>query len=69
MTDRRQGPGVHPTGAQGRGSARKQDQSTERLTRGVVKDILKKSSYHPHGIKVRLETSEVGRVKEVIEEG
>jgi uncharacterized repeat protein (TIGR03833 family) len=47
----------------------KQDQRTERLTRGVVKDVLTKSPYHPHGIKVRLETSEVGRVKEVVNEG
>jgi uncharacterized repeat protein (TIGR03833 family) len=46
----------------------KQDQRTERLTRGVVKDVLTKSPYHPHGIKVRLETGEVGRVKEVIKE-
>lgn len=44
----------------------KQDQRTGRLTRGVVKDILTKSPHHPHGIKVRLETGEVGRVKEVI---
>jgi uncharacterized repeat protein (TIGR03833 family) len=44
----------------------KQDQRTGRLTRGVVKDVLTKSSYHPHGIKVRLETGEVGRVKEII---
>lgn len=43
----------------------KQDQRTGRLTCGVVKDILTKSSHHPHGIKVRLETGEVGRVKEV----
>jgi uncharacterized repeat protein (TIGR03833 family) len=46
----------------------KQDQRTGRLTRGVVKEILTKSSHHPHGIKVRLETGEVGRVTEVIEE-
>lgn len=46
----------------------KQDQRTGRLTRGVVKDILTKSSHHPHGIKVRLETGEVGRVKEVVGE-
>jgi uncharacterized repeat protein (TIGR03833 family) len=46
----------------------KQDQRTGRLTRGVVKEVLTKSSHHPHGIKVRLETGEVGRVKEVIEE-
>ena len=47
----------------------KQDQRTGRLTRGVVKDVLTKSPRHPHGIKVRLETGEVGRVKEVVEEG
>lgn len=46
----------------------KQNQRTGSLTRGVVKDLLTKSSYHPHGIKVRLETGEVGRVKEVIGE-
>ena len=46
----------------------KLDQRTGRLTRGVVKDILTKSSHHPHGIKVRLETGEVGRVKEVVRE-
>jgi uncharacterized repeat protein (TIGR03833 family) len=44
----------------------KQDQRTGRLTRGVVKDVLTKSSFHPHGIKVRLETAEVGRIKEII---
>jgi len=44
----------------------KQDQRTGRLTRGIVKDVLTKSPYHPHGIKVRLETGEVGRVKEII---
>ena len=45
----------------------KQDQRTGRLTRGVVKDVLTKSAYHPHGIKVRLESGEVGRVKEVLD--
>ena len=44
----------------------KQDQRAGRLTRGVVKDVLTKSPHHPHGIKVRLETGEVGRVKEII---
>jgi uncharacterized repeat protein (TIGR03833 family) len=44
----------------------KQDQRTGRLTRGVVKDVLTKSPHHPHGIKVRLETGEVGRVKEIV---
>ena len=46
----------------------KQDQRTGRLTRGTVKDVLTKSPQHPHGIKVRLETGEVGRAKEIIEE-
>ena len=41
----------------------KQDQRSGMLTEGVIKDILTKSSSHPHGIKVRLETGEVGRVK------
>ena len=45
----------------------KQDQRTGRLTKGVVKDILTKSPNHPHGIKVRLESGQVGRVKEIIE--
>ena len=44
----------------------KQDQRTGRLTAGVVQDILTKSSTHPHGIKVRLETGEVGRVKQTM---
>ena len=41
----------------------KQDQRTGKLTRGIVKDILTKSAYHPHGIKVRLVTGQVGRVQ------
>ena len=44
----------------------KQDQSTGKLTRGIVKDILTKSPNHPHGIKVRLESGAVGRVKEIV---
>ncbi|MCF7791591.1 MAG: YwbE family protein [Victivallales bacterium] len=43
----------------------KQDQRSGKLTEGIVKDILTKSSTHPHGIKVRLTTGEVGRVKEI----
>ncbi|MBU2008871.1 MAG: YwbE family protein [Chloroflexi bacterium] len=43
----------------------KKDQRSGRLTEGVVKDILTKSSTHPHGIKVRLESGQVGRVKEI----
>jgi uncharacterized repeat protein (TIGR03833 family) len=46
----------------------KQDQRSGKLTRGIVKDLLTKSPSHPHGIKVRLETGEVGRVKEIIDE-
>jgi uncharacterized repeat protein (TIGR03833 family) len=45
----------------------KQDQRSGKRTRGVVKDILTNSPHHPHGIKVRLETGEVGRVQEIIE--
>ena len=45
----------------------KQDQRTGNLTKGIVKDILTKSPKHPHGIKVRLESGQVGRVKEIIE--
>jgi uncharacterized repeat protein (TIGR03833 family) len=44
----------------------KQDQRTGRLTQGIVKDILTKSPTHPHGIKVRLESGAVGRVKEIV---
>jgi uncharacterized repeat protein (TIGR03833 family) len=44
----------------------KQDQATGNTTRGVVKDILTNSSTHPHGIKVRLVSGEVGRVKEIL---
>ena len=46
----------------------KQDQRTGRLTKGIIKDILTKSPNHPHGIKVRLENGQVGRVKEIVEE-
>jgi uncharacterized repeat protein (TIGR03833 family) len=45
----------------------KPDQRSGRLTGGIVKDILTKSASHPHGIKVRLETGEVGRVQEIVE--
>ena len=44
----------------------KQDQRTGKLTRGIVKDVLTKSPNHPHGIKVRLESGAVGRVKEIV---
>jgi uncharacterized repeat protein (TIGR03833 family) len=58
-TDIRPGLRVHIT--------QKPDQRSEKLTGGIVKDVLTKSAYHPHGIKVRLETGEVGRVKEIVE--
>jgi len=44
----------------------KADQRSGRRTEGVVRDILTSSPTHPHGIKVRLETGEVGRVQEVL---
>ena len=47
---------------------RKQDQRTGKLTEGVVKDILTRSATHPHGIKVRLTSGVVGRVKKVLSE-
>ena len=43
----------------------KSDQRFGKLTEGIVKDILTRSAVHPHGIKVRLENSLVGRVKEI----
>ena len=43
----------------------KKDQRSGHLTEGIVKDILTNSSFHPHGIKVRLESGDVGRVKEI----
>ncbi len=43
----------------------KQDQATGKLTHGIVQDLLTSSPTHPHGIKVRLTSGEVGRVKQV----
>jgi len=43
----------------------KQDQSSGELTEGVVEKILTNSPNHPHGIKVRLENGDVGRVKQI----
>ncbi len=48
---------------------KKEHQRTGELTQGVVKDLLTKSSTHPHGIKVRLESGVVGRVKEILSSG
>ncbi len=53
-------PGVHVRVVQ------KQDQRSGKLTEGIVKDFLTKSATHPHGIKVRLVSGIVGRVKEII---
>jgi len=46
----------------------KKDQRTGKLTEGIVKDMLTNSPSHPHGIKVRLQTGEVGRVKEILKD-
>lgn len=45
----------------------KKDQRTGIETEGVVKDLLTNSSFHPHGIKVRLEDGQVGRVCRIID--
>lgn len=55
-------PGTHVNIVQ------KQDQRSGDLTEGYVQDILTNSPNHPHGIKVRLETGEVGRVQEILPE-
>lgn len=44
----------------------KQDQATGRRTRGIVREILTPSPSHPHGIKVRLTSGAVGRVKAIL---
>jgi len=44
----------------------KADQRTGQLTRGIVAEILTSSSFHPHGIKVRLEDGQVGRVQNIV---
>lgn len=46
----------------------KKDQRSGRLTQGVVREILTRSATHPHGIKVRLESGAVGRVKEILDQ-
>lgn len=56
-------PGLHVAIVQ------KQDQGSDALTEGVVQDILTSSPTHPHGIKVRLTTGEVGRVQIIREVG
>jgi uncharacterized repeat protein (TIGR03833 family) len=46
----------------------KADQKTDKLTEGVVKEILTNSKSHPHGIKVLLESGIIGRVKEIVDD-
>jgi uncharacterized repeat protein (TIGR03833 family) len=46
----------------------KKDQKTGKRTKGIVKNLLTSSTSHPHGIKVRLEDGQVGRVQEIIKE-
>jgi len=46
----------------------KADQRTGKLTRGIVAGILTNSPFHPHGIKVRLQDGQVGRVQNIISE-
>jgi len=45
----------------------KKDQRTGELTEGIVKDILTNSAHHPHGIKVRLDDGQIGRVQEILD--
>jgi uncharacterized repeat protein (TIGR03833 family) len=63
MTDGRNRKDIHP-GIEV-SIVLKRDQRTGKLTRGIVKDILTKSSSHPHGIKVRLVDGQVGRVQQI----
>jgi len=46
----------------------KHHQRSGELTEGIVKRILTKSAFHPHGIKVMLDDGTVGRVKEILED-
>lgn len=46
----------------------KKDQRSGQLTQGVVREILTRSATHPHGIKVRLESGAVGRVKKILDQ-
>jgi uncharacterized repeat protein (TIGR03833 family) len=48
---------------------KKEDQRTAKTTRGIICNILTNSSFHPHGIKVRLTTGEIGRVKNILSDG
>ena len=65
MSDGRNRKDIHP--GQEVEIVQKQHQRSGELTEGVVKRVLTKSSNHPHGIKVLLDSGEVGRVKNVLE--
>ncbi|HKK60269.1 MAG TPA: YwbE family protein [Salinivirga sp.] len=47
------------------GVVTKEDQRSGEITNGIVKQILTNSAHHPHGIKVRLTSGKVGRVKAI----
>lgn len=44
----------------------KHNQRSGTTTEGIVREMLTRSAFHPHGIKVRLQTGQVGRVKEIL---
>ena len=44
-----------------------EDKRTGKLTGGKVKEVLTTSPNHPHGIKVRLESGQIGRIKQIIQ--
>ncbi len=66
MSDGRSRKDIHPGLAVA--VVLKRDQPTGKLTQGIVKDILTKSAFHPHGIKVRLTDGQVGRVQQIEED-
>jgi len=43
----------------------KKDQATGKVTEGIVREVLTSTSFHPHGVKVRLEDGKVGRVQSI----
>ena len=47
----------------------KAGQRSGKVVRGIVKDVLTNSAFHPHGIKVRLQDGQVGRVRDIIPAG
>ena len=44
----------------------KHDQHTGHLTEGRVKRVLTSSNFHPHGIKVELDSGKIGRVQSIV---